>query len=174
MTCSGRHPVTGELTRNVQAPNWSDLWMHLTLRTDWESPLPERYLGALPSLAFQPGKLPVGQPVGEISPPVGGSPLPPVAPPGGKEKEQPAAQKCTPYLEVFTPYRATGKRVRDVIKEAGAAGHKLPKNDAGNDMCISYHVKGICNTGCGRQADHQAHKDGETARLASWCQAAFA
>jgi hypothetical protein len=156
---------------NVPAPSWSDLWMHITLRTDWESPLPERYLAALPSLAFQPGRPVPGK--NDLQIPTGGKELPLGSQIPDKEKVTPSAEKCSPYLEVYSPYRSTGKRVRDVIKEAGAAGHKLPKNDAGSDMCISFHVKGICNSGCGRKSDHQAHNDGETARLTSWCQSAF-
>jgi hypothetical protein len=156
---------------DVPAPSWSDLWMHITLRTDWESPLPERYLAALPLLAFQPGKPPTGR-IESANPGLVKEPLP-GPPPPDKDKITASAEKCSPYLEVYSPYRSTGKRVRDVIKEASAAGNKLPQNDAGKDMCISFHVKGICNTGCGRKSDHQPHSDGETARLAGWCQSAF-
>ena len=78
------------------------------------------------------------------------------------------AEKCDPYLESFAPFRATGKRVRVVIKEATLAGNPIPLNDKSIDMCVSYHVKGICNSNCGRKRDHTKHTDGETARLMSW------
>jgi hypothetical protein len=58
-----------------------------------------------------------------------------------------------------------GLRVREVIKKAVEGGHPLPKNAQGSDMCMSYHVKGMCNQNCRRR---------EKASLLSWCALAFA
>jgi hypothetical protein len=41
-------------------------------------------------------------------------------------------------------------------------------------MCISYHVKGMCNTRCGRATDHCSHNAAETGRLLALCLSAFA
>jgi hypothetical protein len=38
--------------------------------------------------------------------------------------------------------------VQEVMSRAIAAGHPLPKNDSGLDMCITFHVKGFCNANC--------------------------
>jgi hypothetical protein len=78
-----------------------------------------------------------------------------------------------PYIETFAPYRATGTRVRDVIKTAKDNGHSLPKADTGSDMCISFHVKGIWSTTCGHCANHKSHNAAETERLKEWCVVAF-
>jgi hypothetical protein len=32
---------------DIATPAWDELWMHITLKTDWESRLPERYLAPL-------------------------------------------------------------------------------------------------------------------------------
>jgi hypothetical protein len=157
--------------------------MHITLKTDWESPLPERYLAPLPP-AFIPssdqstnsgrtdmsgittGTTGTGSNSGSGTNRTG-SRTPDASQPLGM------AEKCKPYVEAFAPFRETGKRVREVIKAASAAGHTLPANDAGTDMCISFHVKGICNSACGRKRDHASHNNAETARLTEWCNAAF-
>ena len=39
---------------DVVPPNWSELWMHITLKTDWESPLPDHYLAPLVPMAVPP------------------------------------------------------------------------------------------------------------------------
>jgi hypothetical protein len=143
------------------------------LKGEWESPLPVGYLTELPSLGNPGGLTPSNQapPVPRPAPsriPAGGAP--PATPPVRPQSE---SERCTPYVETFSPYRATGARVRDVIKAAKEDGHALPKSDAGGDMCISYHVKGICSSTCGRRADHKEHNAAKTSRLKDWCVLAF-
>jgi hypothetical protein len=164
---------------NVPPPDWASLWMHITLKTDWESPLPKRHLAPLASSLAPPGG---GSSAGsgdsnQISGLTNtsgsgssGSGTPPLTP---SNFDLGSVMKCVPYLEVFAPYRATGKRVREVIKTAIAAGNKLPKNNNNLDMCVSYYVKGVCNTNCGQNADHTPHSDDETARFVTWCGLAF-
>jgi hypothetical protein len=152
---------------NVPAPNYLDLWRCLTLKTDWESPLPERYMAELPALT--PPRMP---PLPPLQP---GRMHTPAAPPpaAGTDPQAGTAVRCLPYNEVFTPYRQTGDRERDDIRRAAAAGQTVPQSDAGQPMCISYHVKGICNSRCGRSAGHTAHNAAESARLSAWCASAF-
>jgi hypothetical protein len=161
---------------DVAPPSWSELWMHVTLKTDWESPLPERYLTPLaaivPSSASSGGASQISGLTGTTGS-TSSAPAPAPAPASQSFSEGVVA-KCVPYLEVYAPFRATGKRVREVIKSAALAGHALPANDRNVNMCISYHVKGVCNTNCGRNSDHSPHNSAETNRLVVWCQAAFA
>jgi hypothetical protein len=158
---------------NVAPPNWSELWMHITLKTDWESPLPERYLTPLAPL------IPAGVPSSsssQMSALTGStsSSTTSSAPPAASHVfSDGVVAKCVPYLEVYAPYRATGQRVRLVIQSAAKAGHSLPVNDKNVNMCISYHVKGVCNTNCGRSSDHSPHSQDETNRLVDWCKEAF-
>jgi hypothetical protein len=81
--------------------------------------------------------------------------------------------KCDPYLEVYAPFRATSKQVREITKSAAQAGHKLSKNNRHSNMCISFHVKGVCNTNCGCNSDHVPHNAEETTCLVIWSEAAF-
>jgi hypothetical protein len=163
---------------DIAAPGWDELWMHITLKTDWESPLPERYLSPLNAQVGDDSSQISGLTRGTTGTDSTGTnttgtrtqETPGRQPPAGQDA---VAIKCDPYLESFAPFRATGKRVRVVIKEATLAGNPIPLNDKSIDMCVSYHVKGICNSNCGRKRDHTKHTDGETARLMSWCTAAF-
>jgi hypothetical protein len=132
------------------------MWRCITLKNDWGSPLPERYLAAPPA-----------PPAGPRQAPVGGIEAPSTDPRRGD------ASRCLPYEEAFTPYRRTGERVRDVVKRSATNNQPVPLNDAGNLMCISYHIKGICNTRCGRASDHCPHNAAETGRLLGWCLPAF-
>jgi hypothetical protein len=83
-------------------------------------------------------------------------------------------ERCTDYNSGYLPYKETGQRVREVLKKAVEKGRALPKNAQGVDMCVSYHVKGICNSRCGRKGDHRAHSEAETKSLLAWCVVAFA
>jgi hypothetical protein len=106
---------------NVPASDYLDLWRCLTLKTDWESPLlPERYMAELPALT-PPQMTPL--------PPLQlGLTHTPAAPPptAGTDPRAGTAVRCLPFNKVFTPYRQTGDRVRDVIRRAAAAGQTVP------------------------------------------------
>ena len=73
----------------------------------------------------------------------------------------------------FASFKELGLMVRDVITRAETAGHPPPKNDRGLDMCVTFHVKGFCNSNCRRHADHSppgpARNPAEEARLHAWC-----
>jgi hypothetical protein len=167
---------------DLDAPDWSELWMHITLKTDWESPLPDRYLAPLTPDFPTSGSLNSGSILSGLTGTTSNS-----AETGqSKQRRPPAgakqttsqetlnvADKCVPYIELFAPYRATGKRARDVMRAANKAGNPIPKSDSGSDICVSYHVKSICNSNCGRKSNHKPHSEGETTQLVSWCAAAF-
>jgi hypothetical protein len=94
-----------------------------------------------------------------------------VAPP--QEASRSTVVQNMAYDDALLPYLATGKRVRDVIKAALERGHPIPKTMGGKEMCISYHVKGVCNTNCSRKADHRTHTTTKTGKLVTWCVEAF-
>ena len=104
---------------------------------------------------------------------VSGSATPPLASRTPSLFDVGTVDKCVPYLETFAPFRASGKFVHEVIKAAVLAGHHLPKKDKGVNMCVSYHVKGVCNTNCGRNSDHAPHNTNETARFVVWRSSSF-
>jgi hypothetical protein len=59
------------------------------------------------------------------------------------------------YKAVYEPFKAAGIRARDGIRKAKEAGHDIPKNDTKETICVSFHVKGICNMNCGWKTDHK-------------------
>jgi hypothetical protein len=135
---------------DIAAPSWDKLCMHIFLKTDWKSPLPERYLSQL--IAW------VGDDSSQVSGltrRTTGTNLTGTNPArtGRRAKEmhtrqtpanqESVAKKCNPYLEALAPFRATGKRVRKIIRAATLlAGNPIPQNDRRVGMCVSYHVKG--------------------------------
>jgi hypothetical protein len=48
---------------------------------------------------------------------------------------------------------------------------KLPWNHAiKKSMCISYHIKGVCNNRCGLSSDHKQNIKQQDDELKKWCQ----
>jgi predicted RecA/RadA family phage recombinase len=149
-------------------PDWGDIWRCVHHRSDWESPLPERYLTSI-----VPGPQSTSrQVITAPSPP----PTPPAAPTTTRTPAKDAKttlERCVAFDKAYLPYKNSNKRVRDVIKAADERGHAVPRNSHGKDMCVSYHVKGVCNSNCGRKADHRAHDAAESKTLLAWCVEAF-
>ena len=149
----------------LQSP-WTEIWNCIELQTPWESPLPERYLGPVvpPMAPFQGSTALVARPSVAVS--TASAAITPAA--------VNTAEVNLAYNEAFAPYKETGKRIRDILKKAVTNNNHLPKNSSGVEMCVSYHVKGICNLHCGRKADHKAHTAADTKKLVDWCVLAFA
>jgi hypothetical protein len=60
-------------------------------------------------------------------------------------------------------------RVRDVLQWAGLM-NRMSNNSNGVEMCMSYHLKGMCNTNCLHWGDHHNHTPAEDQALLGWCQ----
>ena len=62
--------------------------------------------------------------------------------------------------------------LRHLIK--GGKLPQLPKSKVdGHPMCPAWHIKGICNDGCPRVADHVLYSPTEYQPLCSWCNANY-
>jgi hypothetical protein len=155
---------------NVLPPDWEELWKCIQLKTDWELPLPERYLTPnqpvatvyLPPLVMDPSA--TMAPSAPVS-------APHTAPATPAQPNAPV--RSLSNKDCFLPFKETGQQVREVPKKAIKLGQHLPKNAQGKDMCVSYHVKGICNSRCCRIMDHRVHNATETQALLDWCKIAF-
>jgi hypothetical protein len=97
---------------DLDAPDWSELWMHITLKTDWESPLPDRYLAPLTPDFPTSGSLNSGSSLsgltGTTSNSIGTGQSQQRRPPAdAKQKTSQetlnVAEKCVPYIELFAP-----------------------------------------------------------------------
>jgi hypothetical protein len=76
------------------------------------------------------------------------------------------------YKAIFERFRALrinhGRLLRAVTTRPPASPH-----DASVEMCLSYHVKGMCNENCGKAADHQPHTEAQSNLLLTWCTAHY-
>jgi hypothetical protein len=77
-------------------------------------------------------------------------------------KDQPVNPKFQKFLDM-------NLRVRDVLQRAGTT-NRVPKNSAGVEMCLSYHMKGTCNANCARNGDHKEHTPAEDLAIVQWCE----
>jgi hypothetical protein len=104
---------------------------------------------------------------------------------GGSLKRQTPHHNLTPNpeLQVFKD-RTGGLSMKMIVKNAKDAGNPVPKNDSGEEMCVTFHCMAVCNNNCSRRWDHntlmraqrsncRAHTPAKDTRLIAWCQAAF-
>ena len=124
--------------------------------TSWALALP-------PSLAT---RAPAGQP-----PPIPGAQPPPGPggqPPGGANSMVRNGQ----YDTRFEPIRArAGVRAPNVRRRCQRDNIALPVNANNHPRCLSYHIRGICNAGCGSAEDHRHnHTAAEQDTLFAWAQ----
>ena len=79
-------------------------------------------------------------------------------------------------FDVFKNRGRTGKFASRMIRNKINAGElpalPLSKVD-GQVMCLPFHVKGMCNEQCNRNADHVQYSETELAPLANWCTANY-
>ena len=60
--------------------------------------------------------------------------------------------------------------MRLITQKASLAGVKLPSSpvDPKCKACLAFHIKGMCNTGCGNMTDHAAHNREQDLPLWGW------
>ena len=62
--------------------------------------------------------------------------------------------------------------LRDAITKGGNPP-LVERNGVQSPMCLAYHLKGECWSGCSRREDHGPHTESEDQLLANWCQATY-
>ena len=147
---------------NVAAPDFVELLTKIRLQEAWEPYIPQRYLAGT-----QPDPAP---PPGAYLPPAQPQPPPPAGPPApGPRTRGTLERKSSPMNQIFQPFADMSLRIRDVLQRAGTT-NRVPPNATGTEMCLSYHIKGMCNTNCARRGDHRDHAPDEDQTLQQWCQ----
>jgi hypothetical protein len=184
--------VGGQLETDSKLPFPAEvhkIWHDLRVQNPiWERPFPPKYLTTAPNLqAAVYGNMPRFVPVATSSsgdtstssqPSTGGGNAAP-------RKAQEMQRNTYPNgnEEAFAVYRARmtngKKKFKSVIQEAEAAGKPVPKNAKGWDMCVTFHVLGMCNNFCNRRSDHHGlnggavHTKAEDDALLRWCESAI-
>jgi hypothetical protein len=159
----------------VQFPNGvHDIWTHLALRSYiWERPFPWRYITSaapLPGASSQLVSSAVSPPAAST---IEGNAA--VARPSRTQETHRSLYPNGNKAE-FKVYRAAmaGKKFKQVIQTTAQKGHPVPKNHRGEEMCLTFHVLGNCNSFCSRRSDHNNagagnHTKADDDKLLKWC-----
>lgn len=150
----------------VPAPDLTEIFREIELDRDWAPTFPSRYFKA-PASAPVPSDVNSSDQsaISGLTDSSGGSNPQSGASAGGGG----AVQRKPSVNPLFESYRALNLPTRRV--KLYCTNHKiaLPRNARLNTtMCLSYHVKGMCNERCGSAADHVDHTDAEDQQLADW------
>jgi hypothetical protein len=185
--------VGGQLETDTKLPFPAEVqkvWHDLRVQNPvWERPFPPKYLTTAPNLqAAVYGSMPRFVPL-VVTP--GGDTGPPSSQPSSTagaatpRKVQEMQRNTYPNgneeaFAVFRTRMANSKsKFKKVIQEAEAAGKPVPKNNKGGDMCVPFHVLGLCNNFCNRRNDHNGlnggavHTKAEDDMLLRWCESAI-
>jgi len=60
-------------------------------------------------------------------------------------------------------------KAQAVQKKAAKSNTALPNHPDGCPICLTYHIKGMCNTNCAQTHDHVAWTPAENQALLAWC-----
>ena len=74
---------------------------------------------------------------------------------------------------IFGRFKALGHKAQAVKAYVRKQRVAYPENAAGNKMCMSYHVIGVCNDTCRQASDHIVHTAAEDETLRAWCEEHF-
>jgi hypothetical protein len=160
----------------LEVPNFAELLNHIRLHMPWEPSLPSQYYNTRPSTqavtlqSIAPPTTSSGIPgenrdTGTTSPKV---PALGMTPPTIKTRGT-IVRKTTPINPLFQKFADMNLRVRDVLQRAGPS-HRVPNNGNGVEMCLSYHMKGVCNSNCSCHLDHKEHQAAEDQAIVNWCE----
>ena len=168
--------------RRISSPNFNEVFEKIELDEMWEPTLPACYLqeispAQLPGFVLggsgggAPGSvLTTDTPVADGS--TGGT-ADRGGTGGGAGAGSDAGRRGTMvtnpgFKAIFERFRALrinhGRLLRAVTTRPPSSPH-----DASVEMCLSYHVKGMCNENCGKAADHHPHTDAQSNLLLTWC-----
>jgi hypothetical protein len=158
----------------LEVPNFAELLNNIRLHTPWEPTLPAHFYNTRAITTTQPGTTIVQGPVGAITmtrvhPTAGsgsGTEAAPILPP--IKTRGTIVRKAMPINPAFQKFVDMNLRVRDVLQKAGP-NNRVPNNNGGVEMCLSYHLKGVCNSNCSRHGDHREHQPSEDQAIIRWC-----
>jgi len=154
------------------APDLTTLFSDFRVGTAWEPTIPAQYLRLQ-----QPAP---GIPAAGVSPPAGPPRSVPAGGAGTSSTPPGTVVRNTTYSETdFGAYRADATvKVRDLYNATGIpptpiSSHDSPANrwrpDVPLRICLSYHVKAMCNSRCGRAGDHRPLTADKRQELLAWC-----
>ena len=164
----------------IPPPNFGELFTDIDLGKHWEPVLPTDLIAHMRPPPAQNPILPRSQPrVPTPSP----APTPTPTQQGGGEPTggQPTDRNPLPNRMVMNPaykenlflqFKQLNINHAALRNRVSTRPPASPHGTRG-EMCLSYHVKGICNCRCGRAEDHQPHTEEQDQLLLDWCTAHY-
>ena len=95
-----------------------------------------------------------------------GTPPPPLA---HQIRNQCQEEEQNPYPAPLLQV-GPGFLIRRVIDDTASQGVDIPETDDGRHFCLSFHLKGMCNSNCGGRHSHRALSQSKFGRLVGWCE----
>ncbi len=157
-------------------PNFCQVFDDIDNEAPWHPVMSPAFLAALNLTAIQ---TPTRTSTAPVIPPVV---TPPNAvtttPPGATNVADPGHRNNNVSFNttLFGTYKDSGvpcRVVRAKIARGDAPALPNSKANAQMEMCLGWHVKGMCNSNCSRSADHIPYTATEYAPLVQWCTAHF-
>ena len=154
----------------VPSPQFDDMFACIKRQSAWEPRFPPAYLSPMvpvPAPERAPRqRQPAANPQGDRVPP-----LVPGRPPAPAQHPLPNLMVRNDSYKgnLFQTYADRPVRVRQVLDANPNTPPPRSPMDPSVNMCVAFHVKGMCNTRCGRAADHHPHTDAQDAPLVTWC-----
>jgi hypothetical protein len=160
----------------------TDIFHDIDLGKQWEAPFPAQYIASPVPPSVAPTRNLAGPAPSVVS--VGGSTgnttaASTLTTPTATTTPATAAPSATPNAivrnmaynaAVFEVYKAMNIKAKVLKEQLRTRGVAYPTNAHQNNMCLTYHVQGICNTNCRNASDHYAHTPAEDETFRSWCE----
>ena len=162
----------------VDAPDFCDLFERIAVGEQWEPRLPLKYELALQRSAGGTDTLMVGSSgnnggVGKLlkdEDDTNGEGRGPPQPGGEGQLQNKVVRNDKWKEDLFRPFHTLPLRVRTVLSKATSPPPLSPHDPAKKaQMCVAWHIKGMCNERCRRAIDHKHHTDAQDAALVEWC-----
>ena len=157
----------------IPVPNFISLFDDIRDERPWQPAMTPAFLSVLNLLEFRsPLPRTPRVPGGGVTPnPNADNPPPPSPQPGGADlaqRDNNVAFNST-LFERFKDSRTPCRIVRSKIQRGELPALPMSKGDPTMEVCLAWHVKGMCNANCSRSADHVPYTDAEYAPLHQWC-----
>ena len=175
--------------RLVGVPTLSDVFGEIKRKRDWAPDLPAAYFQTTPPAHISDTESVMSGGSALTGWSLGTGAAPPTLPtlptqgsgtPGGQSTggaptngaPPPATQSVVLNQhpnDAFRPFKEMGLATKAVKQRCRDNNIAWPKNSRNQRFCLSFHIKGMCNTRCGNATDHHQHTPEEDANLIAWC-----
>ena len=149
----------------IPPPNLGELFTDIELGKHWEPALPASLL-----INFKRPPCPSPATPQTPSPPSsqqgGGEPS---GHPGGNPVPNRVVQNETYKTSLFGTFKEMQVNHAALRRRITIRPPPSPHSSSGGEMCLSFHIKGMCNARCGRAEDHKTHTDDQDQLLVAWC-----